>query len=407
MISVEKAHMIILDKVKIQDSKKVKLDESSGMVLAEDITALFPMPRFDNSAMDGFAVRSVDIIDAKKDNPVILKMIGGIPAGDKGDITLGQGECVQCMTGAPIPKGADAVVMVEDTSGYNSGPTVQIFLDAYTGKHIRRKGEEISEGEVLVAKNTKITPAEIGTLSTFGYSKVSVYRTPKVALLSTGDELVKPGQPLKTGQIYNSNLFVFTDLAKRVGAEIIMDDIVGDNHQDLRDFLSKALLKCDILVSSGGVSMGTHDYLREILEELGVKEHLWKVAQKPGKPLYFGSTPDNLIFGLPGNPVSSFIGFMEWVWPVIEKMMGLNVSHALNAILTETFPREQVKTRFLFGIAKWKDSRLVCAPSLKVGSHMLTSSLKANCIIKSDPGNGPLKPGDQVKIRLLPWKQIL
>ncbi|MED5316464.1 MAG: gephyrin-like molybdotransferase Glp, partial [Candidatus Neomarinimicrobiota bacterium] len=306
MITVEKARNIVAENLKVLNIQQIKLQESAGRVLAEDIPALFPMPRFDNSAMDGFAVRAVDTADAEKDNAVTLKMIGGVSAGDPGDLVLKPGECAQCMTGAPIPQGADAVVMVEDTSGYDSGGTVQIYLEAYPGKHIRRKGEEISEGDILIRKKTRITPAEMGTLATFGYRQVQVYRNPRVALMATGDELVKPGQRLQPGQIYNSNLFVFGDLAKRVGAEITMEEIVADDTRALHAFLSQALTECDVVISSGGVSMGRHDYVREIFMELGVKEHLWQVAQKPGKPLFFGTTADTLIFGLPGNPVSSF-----------------------------------------------------------------------------------------------------
>jgi molybdopterin molybdotransferase len=406
MLTVEKARNIITENLKLLDIQQVKLQETSGRVLAEDITALFPMPRFDNSAMDGFAVRAADIAGAGKDNPVSLKMVGGVSAGDPGDLVLKPGECVQCMTGAPIPEGADAVVMVEDTSGYDSSGTVKIYLEAYPGKHIRRKGEEISEGDVLIQKKTKITPAEMGTLATFGYKQVQVYRSPRVALIGTGDELVKPGRPLKPGQIYNSNLFVFSDLAKRLGAKVIIDDIVADDPKALHTCLSQALMECDVVISSGGVSMGRHDYVRKIFMELGVSEHFWRVAQKPGKPLFFGTTADTLIFGLPGNPVSSFIGFMEWVWPAIEKMMGITASRTIPAILADQFPRERVKTRFLFGRAWWDEGHLVCASSLKVGSHMLSSSLDANCIISSEPGDKPLQPGEMVQIRILPWKSI-
>ena len=406
MITVEKARNIVAENLKVLDIQQIKLQESAGRVLAEDIPALFPMPRFDNSAMDGFAVRAADTADAGKNNPVMLKMIGGVSAGDPGDLVLESGECAQCMTGAPIPQGSDAVVMVEDTSGYDSGETVEIYLEAYPGKHIRRRGDEIAQGDVLIQKKTRITPAELGTLATFGYSRVRVYRAPKLALVATGDELIKPGQPLKPGQIYNSNLFVFSDLAKRAGAEITMEEIVADDTKALHAFLSQALAECDVVVSSGGVSMGRHDYVREIYMELGVQEHFWKVAQKPGKPLFFGTVADTLIFGLPGNPVSSFIGFMEWVWPALEKMMGVTVSGTIPAVLAEPFPRESVKTRFLFGRAWREEDRLVCAPSSKVGSHMLSSSLDANCIIGSEPGDGPLAAGEHAQVRMLPWKSI-
>jgi len=208
------------------------------------------------------------------------------------------------------------------------------------------------------------------------------------------------------GQIYNSNLYVFAELATRVGAEIIMRDVIKDNKDSLRAFLSHAIETCDIIISSGGVSMGKYDYVREVFMELGVNEHFWKVAQKPGKPLFFGTGYNTLIFGLPGNPVSSYIGFMEWVWPVIHTLTRQPKPEPLTAILKKPFPREDVKYRFLFGKAWMEKGQLVCEPSPKVGSHMLTSSLQTNCILGTAQGDGPLKPGESISIHLLPWKTV-
>ena len=174
----------------------------------------------------------------------------------------------------------------------------------------------------------------------------------------------------------------------------------------LKSFLSQALEESDVIISSGGVSMGRYDYVRDVFIELGVKEHFWKVAQKPGKPLFFGTKENKLIFGLPGNPVSSYIGFMEWVWPVIKSLMGENIERPLNGKLEEVFPREKTKHRFLFGKAKYENGVLMCRPTNRLGSHMLTSALGANCILESESGDGPLKPGDLIKINLLPWKTI-
>jgi molybdopterin molybdotransferase len=161
-----------------------------------------------------------------------------------------------------------------------------------------------------------------------------------------------------------------------------------------------------VIISSGGVSMGRFDYVRDVFMELGVNEHFWKVAQKPGKPLFFGTGNDTLIFGLPGNPVSSYIGFMEWVWPILETMMGIPVPKPTTGILTESFPREKVKYRYLFGRAWLEDGKLVCKPSTKIGSHMLSSSLEANCILGSEQGKNLLQPGDEIYVNILPWKNI-
>ncbi len=259
---------------------------------------------------------------------------------------------------------------------------------------------------MLIPKGTHITPNEIGTLATFGYGEISVAKKPRIAIFGTGDELVEPGIELKPGQIYNSNLYIFAELAEKSGAEVIMRDVIKDDRKPLRAFLSKALKTCDMVISSGGVSMGRFDYVRDVLMELGVQEHFWKVAQKPGKPFFFGTGESTLIFGLPGNPVSSYIGFMEWVWPVLDVMMGKPEQNFLTGILKVSFPREKVKCRFLFGKAWMEDGKLVCKPSSKMGSHMLSSSLEANCILGSETGESSLQPGEEIRINVLPWKNI-
>ena len=406
MIQVQEAKSIIKNYIFPLELEKVPLTQAENRVLAQNVTATFPMPRFDNSAMDGFALRAVDTQGASQSHPVTLQMVGISSAGSPSEITLGQGECIQCMTGAEIPAGADTVVMVEDTSGFSDKETVQIFLDAHPGKHIRKKGEEIREGDILISKETRITPSEIGILACFGYGDISVAKKPRVAIFGTGDELVEPGNELRSGEIYNSNLFVFAELVEKAGGEVTMRNVIKDDKDALRSFLSKALKTCSVIISSGGVSMGRFDYVRDVFMELGVNEHFWKVAQKPGKPLFFGTGNNTLIFGLPGNPVSSYIGFMEWVWPVLENMMGIPDSKPKTGILAETFPREKLKHRYLFGQAWLEDGKLVCKPATKIGSHMLSSSLEANCILGSGSGEIPLQAGDEIHVNILPWKNL-
>ena len=406
MIDFKTAKNIILQQTPLLNSKTISIKNLNGRVLAENIRASFSMPRFDNSAMDGFAVRSKDTLGAKKNSPVTLKLVGSVAAGDSGNISIGRGECAHCMTGAPIPNGADSVVMVENTNGYDNKNKVKIFVESLPLKHIRKKGEEIENNELLIKKRSKVSPSEIGIIATYGIKEARVFRKAKVSLFATGNELVSPGKSIGLGQIYNSNSFVFSELALRAGAKIVMDEIIKDRPDSLREFLSNALKNSDAEVTSGGVSMGKHDHVRNIFMELGVKEHFWKVAQKPGKPIFFGSKGQTLIFGLPGNPVSSFIGFMEFVWPSLEKMMGNSLGKKILGVLDKPFPREINKSRFLFGKAWLSGGKILCAPSLKVGSHMLSSSLNSNCILYSDPGPCDLQPGDLVKARVLPWKLI-
>ncbi len=406
MISFQEAKSIITQNLFHLRKEKVSLNESAGRVLRQNIVSSFPSPRFNNSAMDGFAVRAIDTKHASAEKPIELKIVDVSSAGSPSEISIGAGECIQCMTGAEIPNGSDAIIMVEDTSGFSNKDQVKVMISASSGAHIRKKGEEINKGDVLIKKGTRITASELGTCATFGYGDLIVSKKPKVSIFGTGNELVEPGEELGKGQIYNSNLYVFSELVEKAGAEIKMREVIKDDKESLKSFLSQALEESDVIISSGGVSMGRYDYVRDVLIELGVKEHFWKVAQKPGKPLFFGTKENKLIFGLPGNPVSSYIGFMEWVWPVIQYLMVENIEKPLYGKLDELFPREKTKHRFLFGQAEYKNGVLICRPTIRLGSHMLTSALGANCILGSESGDGHLKPGDLIKVNLLPWKTI-
>ena len=322
MISVNDAKSIIQKNIFELKPEIIDLSESSEKTLAKNIKAKFPSPSFDNSAMDGFTVRSSDTFGATKTNMVSLKNIDVSSAGSPSDLVLKKGECIQCMTGAKIPEGADAIIMVEDTSGFSNDESVQIMIEAKVGQHIRKMGEEINEGDTLIKKGTIISTSEIGVCASSGYGELVVSKKPKVAIFATGNELVEPGKNLKEGEIYNSNLFLFADLVNKAGSKVLMRNVIKDDKSSLKSFLFDALETCDVIISSGGVSMGRYDYVREVFIDLGVKEHFWKVAQKPGKPLFFGTNNKSLIFGLPGNPVSAYIGFMIWVWPVLKELMG-------------------------------------------------------------------------------------
>jgi molybdopterin molybdotransferase len=406
MISVNDAQSIIQKNIFELKSESVYLSSSSGKILSNNIKAKFPSPSFDNSAMDGFAVRSSDTFGATRTSTVSLKNIDESSAGSPSDLILKKGECIQCMTGAKIPKGADAIIMVEDTSGFSNDKNVQIMIEVKRGQHIRKMGEEINEGDILIEKGTIITTSEIGVCASFGYSELAVSKKPKVAIFATGNELIEPGKDLKEGEIYNSNLFLFADLVKKAGSKILMRNVIKDDKSSLKSFLLEALETCDVIISSGGVSMGRYDYVREVFIDLGVKEHFWKVAQKPGKPFFFGTNNQSLIFGLPGNPVSSYIGFMIWVWPVLKQLMGSLKDDSTKGILSEPFPLEKFKQRYLFGQSWIENGELRCKASTKIGSHMLSSALEANCILSATKGEGFLKPGDFIDVTMLPWKTI-
>ncbi len=403
LISVQEARATIHHFVQVAESEEIPLGELSGRVNANEVVATFPQPRFNNTAMDGFALKAADIMEASQNSPVRLALKGTIPAGGTSDFEIGHGECCQIMTGAPMPAGADAVVKVEDTSGFETTENVEIFAVVEEGQNVRYSGEEVSKGQILIEPGKRLGAGEIGVAATFGYDRIEVYGQPRVALFATGDELIEPGISLGDGQIYNSNLYVFAELSNRVGAEVSAREVLKDNRESLKLFLKKVIGECDLVISSGGVSMGRHDYVRDVFLDMGVEEHFWRVAQKPGGPFFFGTANETLIFGLPGNPVSSFICFMEYVWPVCELISGLKPAEKVTATLETSFPREPVKHRFLPGTIIEDEGQLKASPTEKLGSHMFSSSLGANAILEVAPGKSPLEPGAQLSARLLPW----
>lgn len=406
MISVKKAHQIINGFIPHPSSETVPLESCSGRILAQEICAPFPQPRFDNTAMDGYAVRSKDTSGASKTNPVKLTLVNTIRAGSTESSEINSGECARIMTGAPIPEGSDAVVMVEHTSGFNEVHQVSIFSSVRIRENIRFAGEEIRENESLIKKGNEISSGEIGVLATFGFEQVKVFKNANISVFATGDELKSPGEKLKPGEIYNSNLPVLADLIQKSGSKLIHSGTVGDNPKSLIGFLKKTFPISDIIIASGGISMGKFDYVRDVFSEMGVKEHFWKVAQKPGKPLFFGTSKDKMIFGLPGNPVSSYICFTEYIWPVLQKWKSAKKKEKVGATLKSPFPTDQQKHRFLFGIVWSEKGKLYCEPTEKLGSHMQSSALNANAILEAKPDQENLPAGQIITVNILPGSAL-
>jgi len=401
-ISVAEARRAIETVLPPPACETVPIQSASGRVLATEIRAAFSLPRFSNSAMDGFAVRASDLVGATREQPVMLSLGGVIAAGGSSAGAILPGVCIQIMTGAPIPPGADAVVMVEHTSGFE-GTEVAFYEAPRTGQNVRREGEELGAGELLITPGTRIGPPELGILASFGHARVEVFRRPRVSILATGDELRQPGEPLGAGEIYDSNRFVLADLVSRAGADLARAERLRDVPGRLESVIEAALGDSDVIALSGGVSMGRYDHVRPALLAVGVRDHFWRINQRPGGPLFFGTHGQRLIFGLPGNPVSSFIGFMEYAWPAIDALSGTGVTALLTAELASSFPRLPAIHRFLFGRVSVRDGRFVADPSRKLGSNMLSSSLEANAILSAPPGDGDLPAGSAIDCRLLPW----
>ncbi len=315
-LSVKNAQICVLQHVTRCDSEVVKLEASLGRVLAEEIRANRDQPPYDVSAMDGFALRSADL----SASPSALRIIEDIKAGDMPSQTVLSGQCSRIMTGAPVPLGADAVIRVEDTQMLADG-RVEVSKAVKPGNDIRRLGESMRNGQSVLTAGTEITPGVIGVLATVKCAQLAVYRRPRVAILSTGNELEALDEPFDPNKIPNSNSYALMAQCQALGIEPVLLGIARDDPEELAQFLKRGL-EFDALLVSGGSSVGVHDHVRPTLEALGVTMHFWRVEMRPGHPVAFGSINTRIAFGLPGNPVSSMVCFEEFVLPALRHMMG-------------------------------------------------------------------------------------
>jgi molybdopterin molybdotransferase len=329
LLSVDEARQRILSQFHLVKTETLPLAESSNRVLAEDVHAADDLPLFDNSSMDGFAIRAEDSANAAPDFPRSLRVVADIPAGASPTITLAPGEAARIMTGAHMPEGADSVVPVEDTDFHNraAGTTppeaVQIFKPVKAGDSVRRRGIDLSAGDIVLSKGRRLKPQDVGLLAMLGVSQVPVYKIPRIALLSSGDELIAVDAPLEKGKIRESNSYMIAALIESAGAEVVRLGIAKDNFEAVKELFEKATyLRVDLIVSTAGVSVGAFDYVKEVIELHG-RMDFWRVNMRPGKPVAFGQYRDIPFIGLPGNPVSAFVGFEVFVRPTIARMSGL------------------------------------------------------------------------------------
>lgn len=357
-LRLEVARDRMLAGVRALPAETVPISAALGRVLAADGIARETLPPWDNSAMDGFAVLAADVAAATPGSPVRLRVTGESAAGHAPTARVEAGTAVRVLTGAMLPDGADAVVPVEDTDaarGVAALPaSVEIMAAVAPAAHVRRRGSDLSAGDLLVPAGTRLTPAAVAVLAAGGLGAISVVRRPRVAILGTGDELVPPGEPLGPAQIPDSNSVALAALAAAAGAEVVPLGVARDRREDVLERLHAGIAAADLVVTSGGVSVGAHDEVKEAFDEVG-RMDLWRVAIQPGKPLAFGraTAPDGrtvLLFGLPGNPVSSFVTFELFVRPVLRTLAG----HAdpigrrsVRARLTEPVTKSQHRRAFL------------------------------------------------------------
>jgi molybdopterin molybdotransferase len=383
-------------------SLELALLEAANGVLAEPVTAPVDLPPFDNSAMDGYAVFAADVAGASETSPVTLSVVGDIAAGDSGAYGIRAGLCTRIMTGAPVPAGADAIVPVEWTDGGTA--KVMIRRSATAGHYIRRSGEDVIAGQTVLDAGTRLGSAQIGMLAAIGRARVLVRPRPRVVVLSTGSELVEPGRPVGPGQIWDSNSFALTAAATEAGAVGFRLGVVGDDPRQVLATIEEQLAFADLIITSGGVSMGARDVVKEVLSGLGTMR-FDKVAMRPGKPQGFGlidgRTP---VFTLPGNPVSAYVSFQVFVRPALRALQGLppEPPATVTARLTEPVTSPAGLRHFLRGVLDYRDGEPHVTPAEGQGSHQVFSLASSNCLMVVGEDITELAAGDPVPVLALP-----
>ena len=406
MIKSKQALAIVLNSIRTRGTENINVISGLHRVLAQDIYARCDVPSFANSAMDGYALRCADVKNASWKSPVILGVVDDIAAGYVSKKKLKNGQAIRIMTGAPIPQGADSVVMVEFTQKFKSdaGEFVKVFKTTEYKENIRAKAEDVKKGEKVLGKGSLIRPQEMGILASLGVDSIRVAKKPKVGILTTGDELVKIDKPLTKGKVRDSNAYCLTGQVLSVGATPVHLGIARDNRKEVRRKIIAAINKnIDLLLVSGGVSVGDYDLVKNVLWELGSKIKLWKVAIRPGKPLVFGYIKGIPVFGLPGNPVSGMVVFEEFVRPAILKMCGASeiFRPAATAIFRQSFKKKKGLKYFVRVRIENKNNKFYASLTGPQGSGILKSMVLADAIMVVPEQICELKRGDEVCVQLL------
>ena len=403
-MTVEQALKLVLGFVKPLESERVALLDALGRVLAEDATSDIDVAPFDNSAMDGFAVRAVDLAGASEGTPVELDVVAHIAAGDWWDGEVAAGQAARIMTGSPVPAGADSIVMVEYSRAVTGdgglGSRVALSVEPKLGEHIRRRGEEVLAGDVVLTAGDVLGPAAIGLLASTGHDTVAVYRRPRVGVLSTGSELVEVAETPGPGKIRNSNSYSIAAQVLAAGATPVRYGIVPDDMDATRAAFELAASECDFILTSGGVSVGDFDFVKPVLEELG-ELTFCKVKMRPGNPQTLGTIKGVPFFGLPGNPTSTYVGFEIFVRPALRVMQGFSaIARPVTvARLSHDVKKKQDRRYYLRGrCSSASDGRgYEAALSGSQSSALLTAAHRGNCFVVLPEGDGVFSAGTQVE----------
>lgn len=395
LLPLEQAREKLFQAIKpIQQTETSPVTSALDRILARDVISAINVPADDNSAMDGYALRAQDLADSNT-----LQLIGSSFAGHPFDGKVGPGQCIRIMTGAPIPKGADAVMMQENTSADEQ--TITFHQSLKVGQAIRPAGQDIQQGQIVLKQGQKISAIHIGLLASLGIAEVQVYRRPKVALFSTGDELKQPGEALAQGDIYDSNRPALRAMLQKLNVEILDYGVIADDKQQLTDTFVQADQQADIVITSGGVSVGEADYTKEMLAQQG-QINFWKLAMKPGKPFAFGELQRSYFFGLPGNPVSALVTFHQLALPAIRKLAGETLTDPviLTATSSSHFRKHPGRTDFQRAVYQLDNSgQLTVSSTGNQNSGVLSSVAKANCYLILERERGNVEPGEKVNIQ--------
>jgi molybdopterin molybdotransferase len=393
LISIDEARSRVLDAVTPLGDEDVPLDLALGRVLAEDVTSGIEVPPFDNSGMDGYAVIAGPEAE--------LEVIGEARAGHPATEAVRPGTAIRISTGAQVPEGANAVVPVERTTAVEGAEGVRV-AEIEAGTNIRRAGEDIALNAAVLQRGTVLGPAELGVAASVGRASLRCARRPRVFVLITGDELTPPGEPLAPGGIYGSNGFALAAQVERAGGALAGRVTVPDTPEGTRAALGEALDAADVVIVSGGVSVGPHDHVKQALRDLGVEERFWGVRLRPGKPTWFGARGDTLAFGLPGNPVSAMVTFQLFARPALAALQGAPLDPArASAVLAHAVARNPRRDEAVRVKLRHTDDGLVAEPTGAQGSHMLTSMLGADALALIHHGDGELAAGERVEVELL------
>jgi molybdopterin molybdotransferase len=412
MISVDDALAYILKHFEPGKAEKVEILDALDRVLAEDIHSDVNVPPFDNSTMDGYAVRAADTVGASRGFPLSLCVVADLAAGYTTEVVVEPGTAIRIMTGAPIPAGADSVVRFEETSEGDSGlgkrinGWVEIFIEIAVGENVRLAGEDISKGELVLPKGLVIRPQEIGVLASLGKNEIEVIRRPRVAILATGDELVGIDEEVRPGKIRNSNEYSNAALVRRYGGIPVMLGIARDDVAELKAKIREGLERgVDLFLTSGGVSVGDFDIVKDVLASEG-EVHFWQVRMKPGKPLAFGQVHGVPLIGLPGNPVAAMVSFEQFARPCILTMLGKTHLHkpTVQAILEQDVTSGGWRS-FKRVVVEKRDGRYYAAITRPRGSSNLTSMARANGLAVISEGVRRVEAGQQVGVQMLDWPE--